>query len=235
MNHRSLALLLIVCFCLTTGGCVSSYVRRRAERKLSRELHNFLGPAERYRVRIARTSGARLVKGNVERLVITGENVEMPDSIAVRRLHVALDGLKLVRGDIDLLAAREGRIRLDLDEAAVNRYLADNHPRHEATVDLESGHIHASIRYPPEPGGARISATGRLLIEEGVRVIFRADKVSFSLLQAPGFGERFVEQRVNPILDLSKMRFPTRLTDLTVFDDALRISGGINQPQVFLD
>lgn len=229
--RRSVALLLLAGAALGSSGCAGPAVRRAAERSLERRLHEILGPAEKYEVRIQKTSASRLVRGSVERLVVDASGVQLDAYTRLERIHIVVHDLVIDEDEVEIGSAREGLIRVEVTEVDINRYLSSRHARHEPEVKLLPGAIVASIRSPLRGASSRVTATGRLLVEEGLRLVFRADEVDLELLDVPGFSERYVEERINPLVDLSKLKYPARLNELVVMKGLVRVRGAVALPE----
>lgn len=228
---RRVALLLAGAALVGSPGCVGSAVRRAAERSLERRLHGILGPADDYEVRIQKTSAARLVRGRVERLVVDASGVRIDQHLRLESLHLVVHDLVVDEDEVDVRSAREGILRVELTEADINRYLRSRHARHEPQVTLLPGEIVAAVRSPLGGSSSRVTARGRLLVEEGLRLIFRADEVDFELLDVPGFSERYVEERINPLVDLSELKYPARLNELVIMKGLVRVRGAAALPE----
>jgi hypothetical protein len=195
------------------------------ERRLERRLNGLLGPAESYRVRILDTRDAELVLGRAHRVEVQGTRIHLRRQLMLERLGITFFDLTYEGGDPDILAVRRSDLEVEFTDAALNDYLKENTPRFEPEVRFTPDVVTAKIVYPflgiPTP----ISATGAFEIREGRLLYFRADKADVTFLNTPGFGERFIEDRINPLLDLSRIDFPARLESIQVFQGRIRARG----------
>ncbi|MFN3653556.1 MAG: DUF2993 domain-containing protein [Armatimonadota bacterium] len=217
-------LLALAASALVLGGCTTSVVQRGVERRVEKRLTSVLGPADRYRCRILRTRSAELARGRVNRAEIEGTRVLARGQMLLERVRVTLDDLRY-EDDPELLTIRRGDLEVEFTDDALNDYLRKLHPRQEPEFRFEAGRVHAAITYPFLGEPTRIRASGRLVMQEGRLLIFEADRVDVSFLRQEGFGERFVEDRVNPLLDLQQLDFPARLESVLVQEGRVRASG----------
>lgn len=215
----------LLAFALFNGGCSTTVVRRGVEKRVERRLATLLGPAERYRVRILDTRDAELVRGRARRVEIRGRRVYARSQFLIASLDLTLEDLRYEGGDPDLVSVRRSDLQVEFTDEALNDYLRAYHARYDPTVRFDTDLVEVALTYPFLGKPTEIHATGRFVIREGRQLLFDAEKADVSFLNQPGFGERFVEDRVNPIFDLSRIDFPARLESVQLFPGRLRASG----------
>lgn len=222
---RRCARLALVLAATGLAGCSSGAIRRRVERRIERRLADVLGPAEKYRVRIRETSDGALVQGRARRVEVEGYGILARNQLLVDSLQLTLEDLRYEDGEEDTLSVRRSELRLELSEAAVNEYLQTFQARYQPEVRFEPEKMRVRLTYPFLGVPTQIRASGRLVVEEGRRLVFDADSADVSFINQPGFGERFVEDRVNPLLDLDRIDFPARLESVQIQQGRLKAIG----------
>jgi hypothetical protein len=217
----------VVCllFVPLLSGCKTGFVRRGVERRLERKLASFIGPADRYRVRIHDTRDSELVLGRARRVEITGEGIRAKGQFDVDALRLAFIDLRYEGGDPELISVRRSDLEVEFTDRALNDYLRAYHARYNPEVRFEPDSVHVTMTYPFLGVPTVINARGRFVIQEGRKLLFDAETADVSFLNTPGFAERFVEDRVNPLLDISRFDFPARLESVQVLQGRIRAQG----------
>jgi hypothetical protein len=207
------------------AGCSTTVVRRGVERRVERRLASLLGPAERYRVRILDTRDSELVKGRARRVEVRGRRIFARSQFLIDTLSLTLDDLRYEGGDPDLISVRRSDLQVEFSDAAVNSYLRGYQARYDPKVRFDTDLVEVTLTYPFLGAPTKIHATGQFVIREGRQLLFKAEKADVAFINQPGFGERFVEDRVNPIVDLGRIDFPARLESVQLLPGKLRAYG----------
>jgi hypothetical protein len=207
------------------GGCRTTVVRRSVERRVERRLATILGPAERYRVRIVDTTDAELVTGRARRVEVRARRVYARNDLLIDSLLLTLDDLRYEGGDPDLVSVRRSDLQVEVTDEALNSYLRASQARYHPVVHFGADQVEVTVTYPFLGTPTVIHATGRFVIREGRQLLFDAEKADISFLNQPGFGEKFVEDRVNPLFDLRRIEFPARLESVQLLPGRLRAYG----------
>jgi hypothetical protein len=225
------ALLIAAAAVLVLSGCNTSVVRKSVERRIERRLHGVVGPAERYDVRIRNTRDAELVKGRARRVEIEGRKIHLKEQLMVDSLKVTLDNLRYEGGEPYFVSVQRSDLAVEFTEDAINRYLREYHARYDPHVELDPELVTVRMLYTFLGTPTPIRAKGRFVVREGRLLLFDAESADVSFIDRPGFGEQFVEDRVNPLLDLSRLDFPARLESVQVLDGRLRAWGSAALPR----
>jgi hypothetical protein len=206
-------------------GCKTSVVRRGVERRIERRLADVVGPADSYRVRIRDTSDAKLVLGRARRVEIEGRGIHAKSQMLLDLVRLTLIDLEYEGGEPYFVSVRRSDLEVEFSDGALNRYLQEHHGRYKPEIHFAPDLVNVRMVYPFLGEPTPIRATGRLLIREGRQLLFDAETATVSFIDQPGFGERFVEDRVNPLLDLSRIDFPARLESVQVLQGRIRAHG----------
>lgn len=215
----------IAAWVLLYTGCSTSVVRRGVERRVERRLHGELGPAEQYRVRIRGTRDPELVLGRAHRVEIEGRKVLAKNQIHIELLRLTLEDLRYEGGEPYFVSVRRSDLEVEVTDAALNEYLRKYHARYDPEIRFEPGRVSVRIVYPFLGKPTPIRAAGRFIIREGRQLLFDAETVDLTFIDQPGFGEQFLEDRVNPLLDLGRIDFPARLETVEVLTGRIRAHG----------
>lgn len=221
-------LILVLIACLFVGGCAGDVVRSKVEKGIANALPEYLGPAKEYKVRVD-GSAQGLVGGKLKRLYIEGTDVQLDPNLIVRYLYVEMDDVKFDTGSRELKSVSGTSFQATVAEAAVNRYLHETRDSNaEMTVSLQPGKINVSL-IPRFLGiDVLVAIAGRLVLAGGDKVNFLPDNTAVAHLKMPGFAVNKVMDRVNPVLDMSVMKFPVTLQDIRVKKGAVVIKGRAN-------
>jgi hypothetical protein len=206
-------------------------VRRRVERRVERRLVGFLGPARHYEVRIRGTRDAELVRGRARSVEIKGSQIFANSAFLVDSLRLALFDLRYNGEEPFFVSVERSELEIEFTEAALNEYLKTYQSRYQPEVRFEPGRLRVQVTYRFLDLPTRINAVGRFRIVEGRQLLFDAEEADVSFLNTPGFGEKFVEDRVNPLLDLRSIDFPARLESVEVLQGRIRARGTASLPE----
>jgi hypothetical protein len=210
---------------LALNGCGGGLVRKGVQRRLERRLESWLGPAESYRVRIRDTRDAELVLGRARSVEIEGKKVEARGELLLEWVKLSLFDLRYEGGDPDFISVRRSDLEVEFTQEALERYLQTSLSKYDPHVELAADQIHVRITQKFLGSPAVIRASGRLVVQEGRQLRFDAEQASVPFIEDPAFSERYVEDRVNPILDISRMGFPARLESVQVLPGRVRARG----------
>src|SRR2546422_555014 len=156
--------------------------------------------------------------------------VRAGEQLELESLHLELNDLRYHAPPNEALTVGESLLVIHLTEAALNDYLRRQHPKsptevvfHDGTVTLKGTMRLLGVPTPVE-------TSGRLEIADGTRVEYRADTVRFSADSAPGTGAEYIEKRLNPLLDVTRLNLPIRLNGIEVQPGRLVVRGTASLP-----
>jgi DUF2993 family protein len=194
-----------------------------AERKVERRLAQRLGPAEKYDVHIRGTRETKLLRGRADRVDIEGRKIRAQGRFLVDSLRITLLDLRYGRGEPVTIGNSE--LEVEFTDDALNQYLKTYHNRHQPEVNFDPGRVGVRMVYEFLGSPVPVHATGRLVIQEGRQLVFDAESTDFGSCKTPEAGERFVEERVNPLLDLTEIDFEALLESVEVLEGRIRARG----------
>lgn len=219
--RRFLALMVVALI----AGCSGGIIRPRVEDGIKDALPDYIGPAREYSVRCDGDS-TKMLGGKIERLHIEGRDVQVDPNLLLSRLIVDMNRVEFDTGSREVKSVENTSFEAVVTEKAVNRYIEQTRESEsEMSVDLQPGKVF--VKFVPNLGGVDvlISVAGTLSITEGSKVNFEADKASVAHLPFPSLVANKILDRVNPVLDMSIMRFPVTLSGITIKNGSVSIKG----------
>lgn len=215
----------IAVFILFVAGCSGGLIRPRVEKGIRNALPNYIGPAKEYTVR-ADGSTSAMMKGLIESLHIEAKDVQVDPQLILTHLSVDMDQVRYDTGSRKLTSVRNTTFQAAVSEDAVNRYIElTRTSESDLGVNLQPGKV--LVEFVPNVAGldVLVSVAGKLVIVDGDKVNFEADRAAVAHVPMPAYLVNKALQRVNPVLDMSMMRFPVTLQDITVSKGTVVIKG----------
>lgn len=206
------------------GGCAGSIIRPRVEDAIRDSLPEYIGPAKNYSVHTS-GSATEMLSGKLDSLKIEGDEVQVDPNLTITKLCVQLND---VRVDTDTRAIKSigsTAIKASISESSVNRYIKETRGDSNLTVKLEDGKIR--VQFAPSVAGVGIplSVTGKLLIAGEDKINFQADAGAVGRLPIPAAVINKGLERMNPVIDLSTMKFPVSLKEISIRKGAADVTG----------
>jgi hypothetical protein len=195
------------------------------ERRIEARLPVVVGPAEEYHVQISRSAFSAL-NGKVRWLEIDGRNVEPSPGMRLERVELRLEGIRLDRNFRQIRAIRRAEIEFDVSEESLNASLHQRSPDlREARVDFMPGRIRVRIPGPLVDAEGPVELEGEPVLTTPTTIDLRRSR-----LVVAGYSLRSdvlweLEEALNPMVDLSRLNFPVRMTRLQVGERLLTVRG----------
>jgi hypothetical protein len=223
----------LVCLALglLAAGCSTTIVRHKVEKKAEQKLQTALGPADSYKVRITGTRDSELVRGRARQVEVDGTKIRARGQMLIDSMRLTAEDLRYTGEEPYYVTVARTDLELEFTDTALNEYLAKYEKKYDPVLHFHPDRVDVKMLYPFLGKPTPISGSGRLVVEEATRLVFKADKVDLSFLNKPGFGEKFVEDRINPLLDMSEIQFPARLESVTVMEGRIRAHGSASIPR----
>ena len=202
----------LVLLAVVAGGCS---VSGRVESEIEGALPAALGPADSYD---ATVGGVDLGAGTADRISIVGERVAREDAPVVDRLTVELRGVRYDRKTKRIDGAQSARATARVLPLDLADYLARQRGVGDARITLAAPD-RATVRVQGEVQGVRLpvaaEVTGRLEAQGGtVRLV--VDDVRAAGIGLGGGIARRLEERINPVIDLTDEALALRVTGVRV-------------------
>lgn len=218
---------------LLLAGCSGKIIRPMVEKGIRNALPTYIGPAKKYTVKVEGPS-EQIMNGRINKLKIEGEEVQIDPKLLVDRLMVDMDDVHFNPKTREVQRVEKTIFQATVSEEAINKYITQSDAsEYNASVKLEPGKV--QVAFVPRVLGVNVavSLTGKPEIIHGDKVNFVADSGSVAHLPVPSYVINKVLDKINPILDLSTMKFPVTLDAATIHKGSVDVSGKANfQPKI---
>lgn len=208
-----------------SAGCGKSTLTSRIEGGIEARLPEIIGPARSYKVEVSGNT-SRMVKGRVAQVRIHGEGVGITDDLTVDELHVTLDDVTFDRRAQSIKSCAATNFKALVYEPTLNDYLRNERPDlDDLRVRLRQNRMLVHVR----PTVLRISfgvdLEGDLRIVDSDKVHFKVDRLALAGLKMPGLIAGYVEERINPVQDLSVAGFDAKIKRVRIIPGTLLMEG----------
>jgi hypothetical protein len=215
---------------LLLTGCSTRFIRGRAERRITDRLEELIGPADEYRVRVRRTKDGEIVVGRINQIDIDARHVRAGQQIELETVHLALRNVRYHAPPEERVSVGSSELVIHLTEAALNDYLRRQHPNSQPVVHLNDGTVtlKGTLRLLGLP--TPIETEGRLEVVERTRLEFRASSVRLAIDPIPGIGREYVENQLNPLVNVARLKLPLRLDSVQIQCGRMIVRGAAYLP-----
>jgi LmeA-like phospholipid-binding len=205
------------------GGCGDPF--GGVERRIETRLPEVVGPADDYHVRVSRSVSSAL-GGKVRWVEVRGRNVQTRPGLTLNQVDIRLEGIWYDRKRRQLKEVRSAAIQVGMSAAAVGAYLHRRSPRLEGVqVSFLPDRIRLKVPGELVQAEGPVEVEGRPVMASPTTVDWKETRVVAAGYQVPADLLRKLEQSVNPIADLSHLKFPVQLTRLDVEQGMLTLGG----------
>lgn len=216
-------LLLLLVGCARPG-------EKKAEKAVAELLPEYLGPAERYQVKVKADSLGALMRGRVRTVTIKGTKVQLLPDCTVAELGIEASEIEVDRNTHSLKSVGEAHFTARIEERELDRLVRARRPKlADLRVSLRGTFV--TVKVTPELFGyptLPVQVEGSLLSRGGgVLMDFEPDRARLVVVPIPKPVLDYVAERVNPIVDFSNLKAPIRVEKAEVRGGALILSGYI--------
>lgn len=219
--------LLISCFGTGCGRAIN----RTAERRIREALPDLLGNARAYRAHVE-GSETRTLGGNIARVTIDGDDVELSNGLLLDHLHLELEGVRYDTGHRQVRDVKSARFTATVSAKSVDQYLAGESPPGERICQArvtfgEGNRVTIAAERMTLGIGVPFSLTGPLRVS-GQKLEIDPTRLVVVGIPLTGAPMRFLVQRFEGGANLSVLPFPVQLTDVHTQPGSLTLSGTAN-------
>lgn len=229
INRLNRLLLLLLPCCLLLFGCGAS-PRRLAARKIADALPAALGPADRYAVRVD-GEALDLARGRARHVHVDGQQVQMTPNIRLDTLTLDAHAVQFDTKARHLERADSAEAVAVMGQENLTAYLQ------KAKPNLTG--LKVTLREHDAEGQIPIAVLGlnTTVTLAGVPTISAsgADKLDFTATQAsighvpiPAAAVNLALRQINPLLDLSALRYPITVRQASVESGHIIVHGGVD-------
>ena len=221
---------MILVLALLGGGLWGAYwrvgrmVEERIEKEVAARLPSVIGVSGSYKVE-ASAGLVGAARGRIESVRIEGRDVRLKSGVRLKRLDTTLKGIHVDPAKRTLTRIEEAQFTASLTGQELNAFLSRKYPDIPSHAELHDGYVTVAARPRARGGRVRVTSDASLEIENGTRLVLRVRRIASGPVTAPDVAQRYIEQKLNPVLDLSSLGFKGRLTSVTIRPDAVVLSG----------
>jgi len=225
-----LGLFLLVFASVFCGGC-GRPVEREIEKSITKLLPQYLGPAEKYETHVKGRNVGALTRGRLATVRVEGTQSVLTPTIVADSLTLNLSGVSVDPKSRRIQKVEQADFLIGVGEVNLNRYIKATRPNiPELKATVRGNELLVSAR--PEIFGfptATIQVGGNVVPSpDGTALNFAPTEAKVSVVPIPKPVLDFLAKQLNPVLDLSTLRIPTRVTQARVENGKLVFSGAID-------
>ena len=211
------------------GGCSSGVSRDDIERRVVARAPDLIGPGDRYLVKLGTIDGEE-----IDQITITGLGVQADPNLVCDPLILTLHHVKFQTAPFHVVQIGGATFEARVSESAVNYYIM--HQNRTTTGNMKDMRVtfeHGVVKVSATAGVGRIdvpiATSGFLRIVDGLRFHYISEKhqVLGVSLGLPGTAQvmNALLDKVNPMVDLSGLRFTPNVTHLSIEPGAITFTG----------
>jgi hypothetical protein len=221
MRYHALFLFLLVLPLL--WGCGPDR-EMHAAREVVAHAPEYIAPAERYQATVRGLSTHR-----ARSIAIIGSAVQIEQHLVVDPLTLTLYDAQFVQQPFRVTSIRTATFSARISEAAANNYLRQQvHPSVGYTGEINNVRVlfqRNLVKVTAMISRVPVTTSGRVRIDDGLRVQYVPEKLEALGVGIPRIAQSLLADQVNPLVDLSGLRFVPHITQVTVNPGELLISG----------
>lgn len=209
------------------SGCGSSAPQTTAAHRLADRLPRIIGPARHYDVQVDGDPFA-LGRGRARRVNIEGRDVVMAPGLTMDRLTIEADDVSF---DVKNRSLKHiGRVLFTgrLGQRNLDNYIARIKPDPSGlsiTLRWDDMEVAVPVDVASLTTTARVSGTLTPALSGSDKLDFVANRGSVGIVPVPARIVNLAIDQVNPVLDLSRLRFPVAMTDAAVDRGSIVLKG----------
>ncbi len=217
-------LVFLFCICALVIGCSSGVVRPKIEDGIKAALPDYIGPAKNYDVTVAGDELA-MVQGKLAKLIIEGQEVKAAPDLVIAKLWVEMRDVRFNTSNRTLKSVDSTDIRATIAEGAINHYIEESRGSSDLSVALLPDKILVHFKPTVAGYGVPLAVSGKAEIVGGDKVNFIADSASLGRLPVPAYVVNKGLDLLNPVIDLSVMKFPVTLKEIHIVKGSTEVKG----------
>lgn len=216
-----LALLAVIC----VGGCGGSS-EHVAEQEILARAPEYIGDAERYQVALRGVGDDR-----VAFIQVTGYGVKPDANQVIDPLVLTLRDVRFSRQPFRIISVGQATFTGRVSEVALNTAIRKQQPPpspiglNQVRVELRQRLVRALATVPVVAVEVPVTTTGRLRIDDGIRIDYAPETLEVGHIGIPRTVQGLLATRINPLIDLSGLRFTPTITEVTVDRGEIIVSG----------
>jgi hypothetical protein len=211
----------------TIAGCGSGSPQTIAAHKIADRLPKIIGSARHYDVEVDGDPFA-LGRGRAKRIVIDGQSVEMASGLTMDRLTIEADDVSFDVKKRTLEHIGRVSFKARLGQINLDKYIArikPDMPGLSIKLQWDDMDVAVPVKVASITTTARVSGTLSANRSGPDKLDFTADKASIGIVPLPAKLVNIAIDHVNPVLDLSGVRFPISISGAYVDRGSIILRG----------
>ncbi|HEX2950510.1 MAG TPA: DUF2993 domain-containing protein [Armatimonadota bacterium] len=211
------------------AGCSGKSRQHFAEQQITERAPSLIGPAESYSTHVSGLSSR-----HVDTVKIVGVGVKPDPNLVIDPLELTISDVSFQQDPFRVLSIGNTQFSARISESALNNYIRQQ--SHPGTGITSNEHVElldkrAKVTATVNATGlvnVPVSTTGRIVAEDGLRLIYVPETLVLGNVAIPRIVQVLIAGRINPLADLSGLRFQPRITNIGIRPGELLINGTAN-------
>jgi hypothetical protein len=206
-------------------GCTAApLTRATVENEAMTRAPALLGPAESYQVEVQ-----GITPDGIKAITITARGLKADQCLVIDPLILSLHDVR-IQHPFHLTQLAGASFSARVSESAANYNLrqqgrTSSANLHDIHLTFQQGHIQMAAAVPVMSVDIGVTATGVVRVSDGLRLLFDPKTIRFAGIGIPPVGKELMAERINPVIDLSGLRFTPQIEKVTIEAGGLLISG----------
>lgn len=194
------------------------------ERELEKRLPELVGPAAKYQVKIKDTDIVDVVSGQINELYLFAEKVTPRECPQLESVKVHLHNVLF---DMDKIEKIENaNFIIVVDEDSINKYIPLKLQEYPDTkVELKDGLAVLNTSKKFFNFNLPVKISGILEVKNYKQVNFKCSSLAVSGIPIPDFALKYIEEKINPLVDLTQIKIVTDITDIKILAKKIQVEG----------
>jgi len=219
---------LVLLAAVALGGCGKGVITSQIEQGIEARLPAIIGPAKSYDVHVSGRT-FEMIKGRMATVSIHGEEVRVTPNLALDDLRVTLSDVVFDKRSQKIASCQDACFRATIREATLNQHLRATKPKlRDLRVRLQKDRMLVHLRPSLASISLGVDVEGTLRIGEPAKIYFEVDRLALAGIKMPALIADYVEEKINPLSDLSQSGLTLHLSSVTLMPGALEMTGSLD-------
>jgi len=209
------------------AGCDGLSPQTTVAHKIADALPRWIGPAEHYDVKVDGDTFA-LGRGHVRRVQIDGSNVQLSSTVSMDRINIDAHDVSFDRKARKVHRIDDVSFTGQVDQGDIDRYLTKARPDlNDVVVRLRTNDVEVSTPITVRGYTTTVSVSGTLKpnAEAANKLDFVANGGNIGIVPVPARLVNVAVDEINPVLDLSRVRFPIAVKSVDIHNGRAAVQG----------
>ena len=214
-----------------SGGCARRVGEKKAAERINAVLPHYVGPADKWESSVKGDSLQAIARGHIRSVHIEGQNVLLQDNFKAESVTLDFSEVAVDLKANTLQNVGSAAFSCRIGPENLNTYVRSLRAEglRDLSIGLSEDRIIVTAR--PEVLGVApvpVQVAGFLTPREnGTLLDFTPDSARVSIVPVPGLVLPFIARKLNPTLDMKRLRVPVQITQAVVSHGVLVLRGTI--------